>query len=1138
MKKLLSLALALMLALSCVSVVARPAHAENASALPKVGDVTNGFEVKEIQPFALVGADLVLFEHQRTGAKLLWIANADTNRLFQLTFPTRPNNDMGLPHVFEHATLFGSDKYPSTSLFFNISYQTYNTYVNAYTTDACTSYPLASLSEKQLLNLADYYVDSCFHPLIMSDEGIFRTQAWHYDLNSLDGELTYEGVVYSEMQGAMTLERTALEYANDLTFPGAALSYSYGGLPENIPEMTWEDVKAYHDKYYHPSNCLAILYGQFDEYEAFLKLLDEAFAPYEKVEFTFEDAGYKPIEKAQVASFGYPMAEGTDVTNQTVIIYYILCPGMKGDVEQENLIDNVSSLLNQNGSVLSQSFKRAFPSGNLSCGREVAGPDDAIIFQATGMNRDDAEKFKALVDEALLDVANNGFPQDMVDSAMTSLNISAKLAPENGDPAEGVVYSFAYDYAVTGDPFAFVNQMASLSRIDEENQKGLLKEAVAKWLTNNELYTLTTTYPAPGEKEKVDAALKEELAKIKAGMSQEQLQAIVDETNAAPKEEDTSELMAKIKAITVENLPEEVKAYTVNDFTDDKGIRHIEAVAGVDGIGHVSLELDAAALPQEDIHWMRLYTRLLGKLDTDKHTKEELDVLIDRYMYDKVTGVDCVDLKDSIHPYLVGEWYALDDDLATGYDLMEELLFHTRFDDVQKLLEQVQAQKTSVRATINNNAYSVMLYRGLADKSPFYLYYSYLNFLEYYAFLENLEAMLGEKPQEVTKHFEELQSFFANSAGAVAAFAGNEKSIELNRPLADAFLAKLKHEDREPVAYDLPLPSQREALITDGNVQFNNVIATADDMGLEGFDAGLEVVASLVSDKILVPILRDQMGVYTPWNGVMDNGAMYLVSYRDPNLKDTFDVYASLADRIAQLEVDQDTLDGYIMSSYSSLAKPKGELTGAIAAIGDTLAGKKLDRNLEYMRQIKKVTPEAVKTSAELYRKAWENGVHSTAGSAAAINQNTDLFDSILNPFNAQDSSKVAFTDAAEGSEHYDAVRFVFEESLMTPKAQDAFGTDEPATAKELYGALYVLIGGAPGAVDEAFAFFDQNKLVPAGVKADTPLTNGLCDQIFVTFGAAVGIPLQADAPNEKTDLAMTRGELAEQIKLFCDMIQ
>ena len=1138
MKKLLSLALVLLLALSCVGGIAKAAYAQDDSELPKVGDVTNGFEVKEIRPFQMIGAELVLFEHQRTGAKLLWIANEDTNRLFQLTFPTRPYNDTGLPHVFEHATLFGSDKYPSTSLFFNISYQTYNTYVNAYTTDACTSYPLASLSEKQLLKLADFYVDSCFHPLIMSDEGIFRTQAWHYDLEDLDGELTYEGVVYSEMQGAMTLERMALEHANDLTFPGAALSYSYGGLPENIPEMTWEDVKAYHDKYYHPSNCLAILYGQFEEYEAFLKLLDDAFAPYEKAEFTFEDAGYTPITEPQVASFAYPMAEGTDVTNQTVVIYYIVCPGMKGDVEQENLIDNVSSLLNQNSSVLSQSFKRAYPSGSLSCGREVAGPDDAIIFQATGMNEGDAEAFKALVDEALKDVAENGFPQDMVDSTMTSLNISTKLAPESGDPAEGVVYSFAYYYAVTGDPFAYVGQTEALTRIDEENQKGLMKEAVAKWLTNNELYTLTTTYPAVGEKEKQDAALQEKLAGIKAGMSQEELQAIVDETNAAPKEEDTTELMAKIKAVTVESLPEEIKTYTVNDFTDENGIRHIEAVAGVDGIGHVSLDLDAAALPQEDIHWMRLYTRLLGKLDTDKHTKEELDVLISRYMYDKVTGVNCVNLESDVHPYLVGEWYALDDDLEAGYELMEELLFHTRFDDTQKLLEQVQAQKTSVRATINNSPYQIMMYRGMADKYPFYRYYSYLNFLEYYAFLEKLEAELNEKPEEVTAHFVALQNFFANSAGAVATFAGNEKSIELNRPLADAFMAKLAHEEREAVAYDLPLPGQREALITDGNIQFNNVIATVDDMGIEGYDAGLVAVTSLVSDKILVPVLRDQMGVYTPWNGLMENGSMYIITYRDPNLKETFDVYASLAERIAQLEVDQDTLDGYITSAYSDLAKPSGELTGAINAVEDTLAGRKLGRNLEYMRQLKKVTPEVVKASAELYGKAWENGVRSTAGSAAAINQNADLFETILNPFNAQDASQVEFTDAAEGSEHYEAVRFVYEETLMMPKTDDAFGTDEPATADELYGALYVLIGGAPGALDEAFATFAQYGLVPAGVEASTPLTNGLCDQIFVTFGSAVGIPLQADAPNEKTDLTMTRGELAEQIKAFCDMIQ
>lgn len=1120
MKKLLSLLLALSMLLSAMPALAEALpDSPDPSQLPLAGDEVYGFQAVEIRDFPLIGAQLILFEHQKTGAKLLYVANEDTNRAFQLTFPTRPIDNTGLPHVFEHAILFGSEKYPSSSLFFNLIYQTYNTYVNANTTDASTNFPLGSLSEIQLLRLADFYVDACFHPLIMTDESIFRTQAWHYDLPDLDGEMTYEGVVYSEMQGALTLSHAAMDNANAATFPGAALSYNYGGVPAVIPDMTWEDVKAYHDKYYHPSNCFAILYGQFEDYAAFLALLDETFSQYEKAEFTFEDEGYTAITEPVTAAYGYPMAEGTDVNNQSVIYYYILCPGMKGDAEQENLIDHVCSLLNETGSVLSQTFKKAFPSGSVSTGREVAAPEDAIAFVASGMNEGDAEQFKALVDEAIANVAENGFPQDMVDSAMTGLSISTKLAPESGDPVEGVVSSLAYNYAVSGNPFKYAEYVDSLSAIDDENQQGLLKEAAAKWLKDAALYTLTTTYPAPGEKEKTDAALAEKLAGIKGGMTQEELQAIVDETNAAPKEEDATELMAKIKAVSVESLPEEIREYTVNDFTDESGVRHIEVPAGVDGIGYVSLLMDAASLPQEDIHWMRLYTRLLGQLDTEKHTKEELDVLISRYLYDKVTGVNAVDRIDSIHPYMVAEWYALDDDLAAGYDLMEELLFQTRFDDAQKLMEQVQAQKTAVRATINSNSYSIMLYRGMADQYPFYRYYNYMNYLDYYAFLENLEAQLNENPEEVTKHFEEVQSFFRNSAGAIAAFAGNEESIELNRPLADAFMAKMDHVEREAVEYDLPAGSQREALIIDGNIQFNNVIATADDLGIEGFDAGLSVVASLVSDQLLVPVLRDQMGVYTPWNAVMDNGSMYLISYRDPNVKETFDVYASLADMIDQIDVDQDTLDGYIMSAYSEFAKPAGELTGAVNAINDVLTEQKADRALDSMRQIKAVTPETVKNAAEIYRKAWENGVHSTSGSAAAINANADLYETILNPFNAKDMSEAAFKDLPEDSEYYSVVMDAVNEKLMSPLEDDFFGTAENATVSDALSAVYVLLYGVPDAAKDCLDLLVANNLLSADTDLDAELTEGFLTDLFTALGA----PVSMDDP----DAVMTRGDLA-----------
>ena len=1138
MKKLLSLLLAFVMLMSAASALAEALPAE-IPALPQVGDVVNGFEALEIRDFPMVGAIVVLFEHQKTGAKLTYVANDDNNRAFQLSFLTRPIDNTGLPHVFEHSTLSGSEKYPSANLFMNLSYQTYNTYMNAYTVDAMTCYPIGSLSEEQLLKYADYYTDSCLHPNVMTNESIYRTEAWRYRMASMEDDLTIEGTVYSEMLGATTLARAALYNANGFTFPGSALTLDQGGNPDYIPEMTWDSLKAYHELFYHPSNCMAYLYGYFENYAAFLALLDEAFAPYEKAEYHYEDAEYAPITAPAENKVGFPMAEGTDTANQSVIYYYILCPGMKGDVAQEDLIDNLCSLLNEDASVMMQNLKKALPTGSFSCGREVAAPDDAIVFTASNVNEDDGPLFKETVDAALKEVAENGFPKDMVDSAVASLQLSIKLAPETVDPIDGLLYSIAYQYATTGNPFAYLDDLAAMDHITEWNDQGLFNTAAAQWLVEPALYTLTTTYPQPGQKEVHDAALAEHLAQVKAEMTEEEKQAIIDFTNAEAEEDDASALVAQLQAVTVESLPEEVREYQVNDETDENGLRHIDAVAGVDGVGKVSLYIDAAALPQEDIHYLRLFTRLLGQLDTDAHTKEELDVLSARYLYDRTIGVDVSGNKDAYHPYLFLGWTAMDEDLAAGYDLMNELVFHTQFTDTQKLLERVQAQKASVRSTINGSPYNVSLYRAMAIDSPLYRYYNYLNYLDYYSFLENLEVQLTEAPEEVVKRFQLMQAFFANNAGAIAGFAGNEESIQANRPLADAFFAKMDTQPREPMEYDLPIPAAREALIVDMNVQFNNVIASYKALGMEGYDASLDAITSLVADQFLIPILRDGYGVYTPWNGAFssDYGSVYLITYRDPNVAETFQVYEALPGMIAEAEVDQETLDGYILSSYSILAKGSGELEGADNAVSMKVNGLE-DKTLTYMHQLKAVTPDAVKAAAELYQKMWDNGVHSTAGSAAAINANAELYDVILNPFGAVDASQVNFADLTEDNEYYEAVRFAFENGYMAPKAEDAFGVAEDANAGDLIAALYTMIGGTPNAPEEAIEYLGQFGIVPEGVAADTVLTNGMSDAIFVNFGAAVGLPLEADAPNETTDQPISRGALAEQIQMLAMYLQ
>ena len=1123
MKKLLSLLLALALFVSVLPAIAEPAPADTDEAvgLPAVGDVVEGFEVKEIRPFEMVGADLVLFEHQKTGAKLLYIANEDTNRAFQLTFPTRPIDNTGLPHVFEHSTLSGSAKYPSTGLWFNLIYQSYQTYMNAYTMDAMTSYPIASLSEEQLLALADFYTDCCLHPIVKEREDIYRTEAWRYEMEDMDSPLTLNGTVYSEMTGAMDLRESALDNANLVTFPGAALTFNYGGKPEAIPEMTWDALKNYHDTYYHPSNCIAYLYGSFEDYTVFLKLLDEAFSPYEKKEFSFTDSGYTRITEPVVTSVPYAVAEGTDTANQSTIYYYIICPGLKENKAQQRAADHVWELLGNSGSLLMQNLKKAFPSGSFSCGRELAAPDDALVFVANNVNKEDAEAFRTVVNDSLKQIAQDGFDTVQLDSIVTAKLLNNKLALESGEPVDTVINNLAYAYAVTGNPFDYVESTEDQANIMDENAQGLLTAAISDWYVDPELYTLTTTYPEPGLKEKQDAALAEKLAEIKAGMTDEEKQAIIDATHAEPEEDENAEMIAALTPVTVADLPEEVREYAITDETGEDGVRRMNAVAGVDGVGKVDLYFDARTLPQEDIHYLRLFTRLLGQLDTDAHSKEELAVLMDRYLMSRTIGVDTCNTpeKDDVIAYLIAEWVALDDDLAAGYDLMKEILFHTQFTDLQTLSERITAQKAYVRNSINNNPYVALYSRQEGVGDPRSRYYDYLNYTAYYAFLEELEAQMASEPETVVARLQNVQSFFTNRSGAVATFAGNEASIAVNAPLVDTFFADITSEEREYPAYDLPVPPIREAVSVDGNIQYNCNCAAFSQIGVEP-DYSLNVIGSLIADQLLIPVLRDQMGAYSVWCGTDGDYAMYLISYRDPNVKATFDLYDSIPEKLAAMELTQEQIDGYIMQQYSSLAKPAGELGGAVTAMTNILHRRPADEKLQQMRAYKSVTPESVKAAAEAYAKLMEKGCRGTVGPIGTLQANSDLYDAIQNPFHTEDLSQVSFSDVAEDNEHHDAIYAAFTSGMMAAKEEGLFAPDEPATVGDFLGGLYMLIGGGSNDPDAC-----KETLVGYGlVAADQDLNAELHEDLLCGLLTAIGAEMTTDTP----DAAVTRADLAD----------
>ena len=1132
MKKILSILLVLAMLVTGLG-AALPAE----PALPAVGDTVEGFTVTAVRDFPLVGGTVLLFEHERTGAQLMYIANSDTNRVFDLTFFTRAIDNTGLPHVFEHATLNGSDKYPSTALFFNLSFQTYNTFMNAMTYPLMTTYPVASLSEEQLLKYADFYTDSCLHPSILRDESIYREEAWRYRMASLEDDLTIEGTVYSEMLGAMDIDTVA--YLNMLraAFPGSTIGNESGGDPAYIPDMTWEALKEYHETYYHPSNCIAYLYGEFEDYTAFLRLLDEAFAPYEKRAFSFEDPAYTPLSEPVEQSLAFPMEAGSATEDRSTVYYTFVCPGLKADPQEELVLNTLTDLLIADASPLMQSLKKALPSGSFASYIEDEGPEDAILFMAQNVDPEDAETFRSTVDAVLAEVAEKGFAQDLVDGVMSSLSLSTKLTSESSQVGVSLVPSLAYSYASSGDPFSYMDYVDALECLDDWNREGLYAKAVSDWLLNSETKVLVATYPEPGLREELDAAEAERLADLKASLSEEELQAIIEATNAEKEEKDASAYVAQLQAVTVSSLPEEQREYEVLDEMGADGVRRLSAEAGVDGIGQTLLLLDAAGIPQEDIHWFALYVALLGELDTAEHSREELATLTTRYLYNGDVRLSLMDRfgTDEYHPYLRTGWIAVDEDLAAGYDLVYEILFDTKFDDYETMSGLIGQNKANLKSSINASPYSALLYRALGAYEPLYAYYDYFNFLPFYSFLEEVEQLMESDPAAVQAKLEEIQSYFHNRTNAVSAYAGCASGVETNAPLADAFLAKLDENPVEPADYVFETPAQSEALIVDSSVQYNCVIGDYAAMGLDGFTADLDAVASLVSDLYLFPQLREQYGVYTPLHGFLSEDGVYFISYRDPNIRETFEVYDALPDFLAGQELDQETLDGYILSSYSVYAMPEGELSGAISALLATLTETPADLKLQYMRELKALTPESFASYAEAYAGLMANGRCATAGGAAAINANAELYDAIFNPFGSVDTSQVTMADLPEGSEYYDAVRYVYENMLMAMLDEENFGVDAEATMGDLAGALYAVIGGDASLQEDAVALLASYGILAPDCTADETLTGAGLEETLAYFSEAIEFPYEPDAGADET--VLSRGELAEALMAYMELL-
>lgn len=986
-----------------MTVLAVNAEAPTEFAIPEVGTVINGFVVTDVADMESMDATAVTLEHEKTGATLIWFANDSTYRSYRIAFRTPVYNDTGLAHVFEHASLGGSEKYPGSNLFFEMINKTSNLYLNALTFQAVTMYPMASTSEEQLKVYMDYYMNGVFNPLVVEDQHAMMREAYRYQLDDADSEISLGGIVYSEMLGALNISSWADTNLVRMFYDGSYGAVISGGDPDYIPDMTMEDIQTFHATYYHPSNSLSILTG--DIYlPDFLAMIDEDFfSKYEKRDIEITDDHYTEPEEGFVSeTFEYPVEKGASAENASTIYYSFRVPD--GSLSDLLLRDYICNYLGSASSPLGLLMEERMPTAGYYVSGHDFLPGEIISFVAMNVNAEDADTFKGIVDEAIAELLENGTDQEILDSFITSNRFATLIAQDSPDIYFNNGTNAAYYWAeLNGQKDAwkeidhFEANVAEL--VNKETVDAMLKE----WFSDVKVSRMAITVPVPGMKEEKDAALKQKLADMKNAMSEDEINALIASTkdfNDWQAANSEISMDPSMNVLTVETLSEEYPTAEVNETTID-GIRVITGEMDSDLV-YVNIMTDSSTIPYEMLNAYSFMTYELGTLDTENYDKADLSDAVSAVSYNMSMDADALTYDDgSYDPVFSLSWYALSDTLEDSFDMAKEILFTTKFSDYDSLrndASSLAAIYPLIAESMGSAIEAELIYSLYYDS---YRYSSALSGESYINYINQLSKMSDEEMAAVEEDFENVRSMLLNKQNPVIIILGNSENVEKATELAQQFLQQYGDAELPSVDYDelIPETDPHTAVATTDSVVYNAVSASLADAGYER-SGKFEVMNNLITDKILLPELRFNRSAYGAYAASIGKDAMYMYTYRDPNLRTTFDVYATVGDTLRTYAetLSKEELDGYIISVYGSLTYPSGYRTRLLMAANDKVVG---DDTGEYIIQmikdIKDFKAEDIAYYAPLYDAMTAEGApRITVGAKSMIEEASDLYSTII----------------------------------------------------------------------------------------------------------------------------------------------
>ena len=978
-KRLLSLLLVL-----CLAAGILPAMAEGADASFAIGSVHHGFQVMAADRIDYMDTDVLLLEHGKSGAQLLLLQNADVEKTFSVAFRTRAINDKGLPHVFEHSALSGSEKYPDPNLLFSMMSQTLCAYLNAETRENVTVYPCASRSEDQLFAYMDVYMSGVLHPLVLTDEREMKREAWHYSLSDPEGEIGLSGVVYSEMlSSAANINAAAAQTMRSLLYPDSCLSNNAGGDPEAIPRMTWQEIKDFHAAYYHPANMLMTLSGHLEDPERFLEQLDrEYLAAYDRADFdagVLDDAGYTPAEGFREQTVSFPVsADQSEEDNGTVIQYAMELRGLDdGLIPVAQIVcDYLSDFSGPLSARLSEELPAAFLNVNLVT--DTTAP--TIVFTANGVAEGDGPILREVIDHTLSEIAEKGIDKSF---ALRRINANAYTRASSAEAQQrGVTCAenFSSAWAHTGDALGYLTELDVQEALAENLEGNELDTFLTQYVLASPNTVLLTAVPVAGLAEQKAEERARQMKDLKASMTAEELDAFIAESNAYDAwlaEAQAVSMIDRVRAVTSDTLPEEYPVAEAGDALRD-GHREITSVIDGNDLYAYSLYLDMSSLTREELMTMSVASYLLQTTGTEHYSAEEFAQQVAAYTNGLVYTEAFVRYEDQDpRLYLQVACGGLSSMIPDTFRLINESMFHFVYAEPAKL----QADIYGLAALLGMYASAMpdMLMGQIVDviNNPqcAHDYYcsidpAYVEWLTGLCFLD--EAGMADFRNEMVRVMKKV----LNRDGAIVTIVGDEAAIEGCREGTDRLLAQMTDEKREDADPAFEPLGPNFAMTMNGDVQYNYLTVSLPDAGIP-YTGKLNVLGKIITDRILLPELRFVNNAYAAGCSV-DDKKITMMSYADPGLEKTYEIFATVPEKLRALEMTAEELDGYILAAYSDAVNTDGPFGLAQQAVADALIHAE-NTGLRTIQEIKSTTLDDIHALADVISRLVTEG-HRVSG--------------------------------------------------------------------------------------------------------------------------------------------------------------